>query len=164
MATKIFDAYTAYLELIRTAVGDNATVYDGPQPVTPTDFDFIVVGADEVVVDGMVTSVDAGQQDWIDLGAYSRDETFTIPSMYVSWAGSTDLAACRARAEAQIAAIESALRPSPAGTGDGMLNGALAAGTRYGWCGVSITRLQQIQAAEGAATHTQFVLACRVGI
>jgi hypothetical protein len=168
MATRIFDAYTNYLALIATALPTltaAGTVYDSSPVTIPTEQDFVVVGVQDLVTEGLQTSVDAGQQDWIDLGAYDRDETFTIPSVYVAWTGDNDLAGCRARASAQISLIESALRPPPAGTGDGMLNGALAPpNTRYGWCGVSITRLQQVADQDGTAVHVQFVLACRAGI
>lgn len=173
MATRIFDAYTAYLALITTALPTLAaagTVYDASPITIPTEQDFIVVGTDEVSFGQgrgsfLVTSVDSGTQDWIDLGAYSRDETFTIPSMYVAWTGDNNLADCRARAAAQIALIETALRPPPAGTGDGMLNGTLAfPNTRYGWCGISVTKLQQISDQDGTAVHVQFTLACRAGI
>lgn len=170
--TLIFDALTAYIADI-TAALPSITVLDGPQVIFPTDTDFVVVGADDLLTTGMVTAVDNGNQQWEDLGAFTRRETFTIGSTYVAWTGATDagaLADCRARAQASIVAIAASVRPPPAGTGDGMLTNTLNE-VNTGWCGLYVGRLLQVAESPeqqedgsysggGMAIHVPFYLDC----
>lgn len=168
----MFDALTALIADITTAL-PAITVLDGPQAVFPTAQDFVVVGADDLLVQGMVTAVDNGQQEWLDLGAYHRKEQFTIASTYVAWTGATDTGAfadCRARAKASINSIGTSLRPPPAGTGDAMLNGVLNQ-VNVGWCGMWVGKILQVSEASleledgstsqgGSAIHVPFYLDC----
>lgn len=170
--TLIFDALTAYIADI-TAALPTISVLDGPQVGFPTAEDFVVVGADDLLTQGMVTAVDNGTQEWQDLGAFNRRETFTIASTYVAWTGATDTGAfadCRARAKASIQAIAASLRPPPSGTGDGMLSNTLNRG-RAGWCGMYVGKLLQVSEAAleledgttsqgGSAIHVPFYLDC----
>lgn len=170
--TLIFDAIDAYIADITTAL-PGIPVLDGPQVLFPTDSDFVVVGADDLLGNGMVTAVDGGDQQWEDLGAFTRREVFTIASTYVAWTGSTDpvaFADCRARAKTSLTAVGASLRPSPAGTGDAMLSSTLNRG-RAGWCGMYVGRVQQISNGPvdngdgtyepgGTAIHVQFYLDC----
>jgi len=156
--TLIFDAYNAYLTLVQTAC-PTWTVFDGPQPVLPTDKQMILLGVDDPLTGGMQLAVDAGQQDWESLGAGARMETFTILSTLVVWTGDNDLPGCRASAKTALTAIAAALRPAPGGTGDAMLGNVLNLGGT-GWCGIGVTRMSQIQEGAGVALHVQFALAC----
>ena len=158
MQTLIFDAYEAYLALITTAV-PTFTVYDGPQPTLPTDQQMVLVGVADPLATGMVLAVDTGQQDWQSLGASERLETFLIWSTLVVWSGDNDLPGLRATAKTAIVAIAAALRPPPAGTGDAMLGNVLNEGGN-GWCGLAVTKVEQVQTVDGTALHVQFALAC----
>lgn len=166
--TLIFDGYDAYLTLIETALTPSGfVVFDGPQATMPTDKKMVLVGVDEPRVGdgGMSLAVDAGTQEWESLGAYSRMETFTILSTMVVWTGDNDLAGCRAVAKAGINIIGVALRPAPYGSGDAMLGNVLNQnGGGTGWCGLAVTRLQQISDPAGVALHVQFALACNARI
>lgn len=155
MSTRIFAAYNAYLAVI-TAALPTVTVFDGPQPKLPHDRDYIIVGCADPISDGMVLAVDSGQQDWITLGPQRpRDEHFVIYSTLIAWTGANDLPDCRARADANISAIETAVRA------DLTLGGAL---TQPGWCGIAITQMSHTLYNVGTVLHAQFALACRARI
>lgn len=158
--TLIFAAYDAFLDLIRTALPD-LTVFDGPQAGYPDDESFIVYGTDDPIIDGPHTAVDAGVQDWESLGAQSRMETFAIWATLVNWSGDDDYTPLRAAANSQVRAIGQALRPPPHGTGDAMLNNTLnQAGNGVGWCGLTVTRMRQMNTNAGIAVHVPIMLAC----
>lgn len=170
MATKIFSAYNALLAQIQAAlpaldgVGD---VFDGPQGgKIPTDKDLVYVGCDDPLTSSTVTAVDNGTQTWLDLGAYDKTETFTIFCSYVAWTGDNGFADCRARAETNIALIETALRPPPYGTGDGMLGTPTVQGPLgpTGWCSFWIGRFQQVATSAGPALHVLFAVDCTTRI
>jgi hypothetical protein len=174
----IFDAYTAYLALHRVVLV-GWTVYDGPQPTFPTDQLMALVGCDDPLAGGMVTAVDNGDQQWEALGESSRLETFTIYSTLVVWSGDADFPGLRALAQSGVDALGAALRPPPHGVGDVTLGGVLATGGGtfpgldsfpsmqqflsaggVGWCGLSVTRLQQVSSTEGTAVHVGTALSC----
>lgn len=170
--TQIFASYNALLAIVQAAlptlVGVGA-VYDGPQPQLLTNTDAVFVGCDDPLVASTVLAIDAGRQEWQDLGAMTKRETFTILCSYVAWSGDNDLPGCRTRAAANIALIETALRPNPAGgasASDGMLgtnsaNGPLAP---TGWCSVSVVRAQVIANSAGPALHVLFQVDCTTQI
>jgi hypothetical protein len=162
MASKIWDAYTAYLAIHNTALpvlASAGAILDGWQPQIPTAKDFVIVGCDDPLNDQLTVAIDNGTQDLFEIGNFIRDERFTIASTYVAWTGDNDFAGCRSRAQASISAIESAVRPtSTYGTGDGMLNNTL--NTIVGWCGIEINRVQQFQDEDGTAIHVLYTLSC----
>lgn len=164
MNTLIFDAYTAYLAIITAAVPD-FTVYDGPQPVMPSDKKMVLVGVSDATGGGPQRSVDVGAQDWESLGAAARMETFTINSTLIVWTGDKGFVDVRATAAAAINAIGAALRPPPHGTGDAMLGNTLnQGGTGTGWCGFVVGGFDQIQFSGGPTVQVQFHLACNARI
>src|SRR6266496_5373782 len=156
MATRIFAAYNAYLALVRGALPTLdavGAVYDGPQIASTTSKDVVIVGCSNPLDTGMTLAVDTGQQDWVAVAPPSqpRDESFAIYSTYVAWTGSNDLAGCRARADTNISAIETAVRANP------LLSGGL---TAPGWSSLSVVSLEQVQDPSGAALHVLFALVC----
>ena len=143
--------------LIRAAA-PTLTVYYGPTVVWPTDPDFVVVGIDDLMATGPSTAVDVASQDWAELGAYGKDEFFTLHGACVAWSGDDrDADACLQRAAANVALVETALR-----TGDGItLNGALSG---PGWCSVTVTRIAWGQTQTGINVHLYFDVNCRARI
>jgi hypothetical protein len=162
--TLIFDAYTALLAIVTAAVPD-FVVYDGPQPVLPTDLRMALVGCSDALGGGPQRSADQGVQEWESLGASSRMETFTINSTLIVWTGNNDLPGCRATLKTAVNAIGAALRPPPHGTGDGMLGNVLNQnGSGTGWCGFAVGDMTQIQLAPGPAVQVQFSVLCTARI
>lgn len=162
--TLIFDAYASHLAIVTAAV-PTFTVYDGPQPVLPTEKRIALVGCSDPIGGGPQRSVDLGTQDWESLGAYSRMETFTINSCLIVWTGDNDLAGCRDLLKAAVTAIGAALRPPPHGTGDAMLGGVLnQGGAGTGWCGFAVGDMTQSQLKSGSAVQVQFSVLCTARI
>lgn len=158
--TLVYDAYEAYLAIIKAAVPANVTVFDGPQPIWPTEASYVAVGVPDPMQDGVQTAIDSGSQDWESLGAGSRQELFTIWSSLFVWSGDVTFPTLRATSKTILADIHAALRPPPAGTGDAMLNNTLnQGGNGTGWIlGLAVTRVQLLQDSNGAAVITQFPL------
>lgn len=154
-STAVFTAITGLLAACRAALPD-VDVYDGPQVRFPTGQDFVLVGVQDPLSDGMRVAVDGGSQDWIGImssPARHRDETFTIWNMLVNWTGtSNDLAACRDRAQANLDAVSTQLRA------DLTLGGGLPS---PGWCGLFVASVEQVADPKGWAVHTSFGVACR---
>lgn len=164
--TLVFDAYDAYLDLHKTTwadLADKDAIYDGPQPVIPTDPVYAIIGCDDPTIDGFMTSVDQGNQEWESLGASARMETFTIWSTLVAWTGDNNFPALRAEANTRITDLGVALSPPPRGTGDAMLNNVLNSGG-VGWCGLTIARFRVKADPDGFALHILYSLACTARI
>jgi len=161
VSTAIFDAYNAWLALIKTALptlAANGAIYDGPQAGYVTNTDFVVVGADDLTTTGPVVAVDSGQQQWIALRnaiSRTRDEEFPIFAVLGAWIGNDDFAACRARAKTNLNAIFNALAP------DLTLGGAL---TPPGWSGMTVTGMSIAPSPDGPALHVPFTLTCRARV
>lgn len=154
--TRIFAAYTALLAAVQGAVPATVKVFDGPSAQLPTDMEFVVLGTDDVTTVGPSTAVDNGAQDWLDLGARSKEETFAIHGAHVAWNGGTDFAPLRAQADATLSLIEASLR-----TPQIQLGGSLGP---TGWCGLAVLRVQLIQTDKGATVITPFAVACTTRI
>lgn len=160
----IFDAYTALLGIVTTALAD-FSVYDGPQAVLPTEKKMALVGCSDPIGGGPQRSVDQGTQEWESLGAYSRMETFTINSCLIVWTGNKEFSGPRDALKAAVNAIGAALRPPPHGTGDAMLGGVLnQAGTGTGWCGFAVGDMTQIALPGGPGVQVQFSVLCTARI
>lgn len=166
--TQIFAAYNALLAQVQAALPTLVNVgeiYDGPQPNLPTGMDLVFIGCDDPIAASTVLAIDSGRQEFRDLGAFDKKETFTIYCSYVAWTGDNNLPDCRNRAASNIALIETALRPNVTGgpTGaDGMLGTNTTPGPLApdGYCDLSVIRLQQVQTANGPAVHVQFSVDC----
>lgn len=154
--TRIFAAYTALLSAVQGAVPSTVKVFDGPSAQLPTDMEFVVLGTDDVTATGPSTAVDNGAQDWLDLGAQSKEETFAIHGAHVAWNGGTDFAPLRAQADTTLALIETALRAAQIQLGTAL--------GPTGWCSLAILRVQMIQTPEGATVVTPFAIACTTRI
>lgn len=162
-STRVWDAYDSYLEIIQS-VGAASTaiqvVFDGPQEDLGDYEQIVIVGTRDATTGGPLMMIDQGDQIYQSLGAASRMETFVIPSCVLTMNGDGDFAAARALAKAFIDALAAQIYPSPAGTGDGKLNGAL--GTPA-WCWLSV-RTATADPAGGAHLVTQFDLNCAARI
>lgn len=163
LQTLTLDAYEAWLALHQSVLTGGVTVYDGPQPVIPTDPEFVVVGSDDPTIDGFVLTVDQGAQAWESLGADARLETFTLHATYVAWVGDNNFPALRSQAKTRIRALGVALSPPPRGTGDAMLNNVLNQGG-VGWCGLTVNRIRTKADRDGFALHMHYSLDCTARI
>ena len=154
MSSVVFDAYTGFLTAVQTAL-PTVTVYDGPQPVLPTDQDFILVGVSDPLNEGPKLSVDNGVQSWAAMMSNANrpaDETFDIFSTIITWTGANDLADCRSRAQAHYSAINTQVRS------DLTLGGKLSG---PGWVrGLSVVRMQQGSDTDGVSVHVLIQLGC----
>jgi hypothetical protein len=170
--SQLFAAYNALLAQVTTALPALAAVgaiYDGPQPTLATNTDLVFIGCDDPLSASTVLAIESGKQEWLDLGAFNKQETFTIMCSYVAWSGDEDLPGCRTRAAANIALIETQLRPNPTGgttAPDGMLgtNGANGPLAPTGWCSLSLVRMQVVSSSGGPALHVLFQVECTTRI
>lgn len=165
-SSRIIPAYNAFLALVQGVVPSmtaslptrTVMVYDGPQIELPTEQDMILIGVLDPLTSGMITSID-GTSEWVNVGAQTREETFTIHNTYVGWSGDNDFPGLRARMDANLGLIETQLR-TIAGIG---LNGALIAPQAVnstGWCGLGMTAMEAVQYPQGCVLHMKFDLAC----
>lgn len=158
-ASLMLAAYDELLTVFTAALPDGFTIYDGPQVALPVDQDMLLYGVQDPTAPSFSVAVSGASQDWADLGALNRDQSFSIWSTLIAWSGAPDdLAVCRRRLKTNFALLGNALR-EPANVG---LNGVLD--EIAGWCGIADTQYQQIQTQEGCAAHLQFIVQCQARI
>lgn len=137
----ILDQVITKLVTIFTTAG--ATTYDGPVPTSVNKTDYVLVGSDAEDGDGAVVELiesDLGPGTWVD-------ETGEVVCSAWSWSGGTNIAACRAAAEATAVACIAAIRADR--TLGGLLTGPRLAE-------VSVLRYEPKQTSKGAICRFTF--------
>jgi hypothetical protein len=144
--TRFADAVAALLAVYRAASGlAGVPVYDGPQPTSAADQDFIIVGHDATMAaDGTLEATALAGiflQDWTDFEE-QREERGSVNCLIVSQSGdSSDIAGRRGRAAVLLAAAEDAAaaqggQAASKLTFDGTTDGRFI--TRQGAAGVAV--------------------------
>ncbi len=141
--TRFADAVTALLAAYASASGlAGVPVYDGPQPTSAADPDFVIVGHDaSMAADGTLQAAAlAGNylQDWEDFDT-GKGERGWVQCLIVSQTGDvTDMPGRRARVKVLLAAAEDAAAAAQVThlTFDGTSDGRFI--TRQGSAGVAV--------------------------
>lgn len=152
----ITQAYNSLTAIMTTAL-PTVDVIPGRTNVAWTKPAYLFVGCQDPTVDGPWNAVENGTRTWESLGAATQKEEFRIWMSLLLSGGKSSFAPLITLAETYLAAIESALRPGPIGTGDGTLGGVLA---DPGWCTVSFAGFQQGMNEKGAGLIAPIAVDC----
>lgn len=152
-----FDIVTGLLALFRgdaTLAANNVVIVDGPILLDASQPNILIVGgSSDPDLNDNPHGVPAGDfaQRWGEIGNRARYEQTTVLCELVVRAGSTDLSATRATAQALLSQVESLLRTS-----------ATLSVARLMWAEVLSGQVTQIQAQTGGtAVVVPFVIAAR---
>ncbi len=115
---------------------DDRPVYDGVPVTEDPGFDYVMVGVEDPDTDEASLAVEV-LQEWLYLGAQTRQEDGTISCCAVSWIGDADeesVKVCRDKAYASAAQFEEAMRGSGVDLGiDGLLWAEFRTGSLRQW-------------------------------
>lgn len=155
--TVIPAAFTSLTSIMTTALPDVAVIAGRTPSSTWTKPAYLFVGCDDPTNQGAWQAVENGQREWEGMPAISQKETFRIWMSLLLSSGKSDGAPLIALATTYMAAIETALRPAPVGTGNGQLGTALQP---TGWCVCGFVGFQQGMNQNGAYLTVPVVVDC----
>lgn len=161
LTSRMAAAIDALVALGETDELAGVVVIDGPfAPFMEFEADAtkrLFIGTTDPYGEGESIAAD-GDQAFRTIGGRWRDETFTIRCLAEGWNGDSNLKQARDDAIAVMAALEQALRPTPANpTAYAITAGVL-------WAGIGAESITSEYADTGAYARLDFSVSCRANL